>query len=269
MAAVFVEVSGDVAHVRQEAPLYVNVLKGRDSILMMPTDQGGGIHNGETHAYDLTLSAGSSVVWKPAGAVLSRAARLADAPEGFIEQRIRVSDSRLDFINRPTILCRQSRLVTSTRISVEEAGQVSYVEISGAGRFAMGEHWVFDSLSNHLEVRMNGHLTYLERWDLSDGRYPQSPGGFRNCRLFATAVFCGEGAGVRALSLSDFWRERKTPGLYCESARIADQCWIVKCLDIDGVVLNRTIHENIWRGEMLPDDVGTAVNDHALLKSAR
>ncbi len=246
MARAALQVSGSRFAVQQEAPLYVNVLKTRNSILAMPTDQGGGIHNGEKHEYDLSVLGGARLAWKPAGATLARAGQSGAAGTGGIRQTIFVEDSELCFLNRPVIVCEASRMSLITRLQINGRGRASYVEIAGSGRSAMGEHWRFASFSNQLDVILNERLVYREKWDLARDRFPHSAAGFRNCRLFASAVFCGADAQTRAEALSTFWRNGGSENLFCESAAVADNCWLVKCLDVDGLSLNRMLGEKIW-----------------------
>jgi urease accessory protein UreH len=72
----------------------------------------------------------------------------------------------LEMVLEPIIPFADSRLEQSTRIDLEEGGQLAYWEGFMTGRVGRGESWQFQELASETSLYVAGELTYLDRFQL-------------------------------------------------------------------------------------------------------
>ena len=188
---------------RYQAPLFVNVLRtAGDTLLAMPSDQGGGLRTGDRHRQRLLLDHGAEVTWAPPASTLCMpAAARSPTPQASREAGTApahlqlVADVRgasyLRVAGRPLIPFAGADVQQTTVVRLAAGSQCLLVESGCPGRTQMGESWAFTYLAYHLTILNDRTVVYRERWQLCPPAVPHGPSGFGGYLGWATCVASG------------------------------------------------------------------------------
>lgn len=209
-----------------ESPLYLNTIKRGKSMLAIPSDMSGGLRNGDSQKFTVTLKERASLLWEaPASTLFHRSTREEAAA---LNQEISVNEeSSLRFLGKVNIPCAGANIVQSTRIEADAKSSLFYLDIWSAGRTASGEEWAFDSLKNRLNLFYNNSPIYKEAWTLKKDHIPKGASGFRGASLWITIIALGkEPLAFMEKKIAEF----RNCGFLIEAAPVAEGVMLCKGL---------------------------------------
>lgn len=158
----------------QRPPLSLTVLERPDHLLVMPSDQSGGLRGGDRTATELRVEGEGAVVWSPPTSSLYFPS--ADRT-GVCRTSVTVAvepGSRLWWVPPVSIPCAQARIEQTVEVRAAPGAELLYWDAWADGRTASGERSRFASLSNHLEFSWDGRVLFRESWSLGP-EAPSSP----------------------------------------------------------------------------------------------
>lgn len=179
----------------QRPPLTLTVLERPSGLWALPTDQSGGARGGDQLSTEIVVRDGARLDWlPPASALYFPSADRTRVCQ--LRTRIEVAPgSRLDYLPKVSIPCREARVDQEVVIETASDGELLYWDGWSDGRTASGERGLFASLSNRLELRVEGRLVFQERWTLQGGtRADPDPAGLRG----ACQWWLGLAVGLRS-----------------------------------------------------------------------
>lgn len=157
----------------QRPPLSLTVLERADRLLVLPSDQSGGLRGGDRVTTRVRVAGHGRVEWRPptSGLYFPSADRRGTCT---VQTHIELgSGCRLAWLPPVAIPCTGARIEQTVMISLEPGVEFLYWDGWIDGRAASGERGGFSSISNDLEVRWDGRAVFRERWTLQGG----GPGG--------------------------------------------------------------------------------------------
>lgn len=186
------KVSGRSWRREQRPPLSLTVLERPDRLLVLPSDQSGGLRGGDRVVTEVSVDQGGQVEWRPptSGLFFPSVDRKGTC---VVSARLGVtSGSRLAWIPPVAIPCAGARIDQSVWIEGEPGAELLYWDGWADGRTASGERGAFARISNQLEVRWGGKIVFRERWSLDGGRPGlPDPAGFQGACQWHLALAAG------------------------------------------------------------------------------
>jgi urease accessory protein UreH len=227
-------VSGDKYNLRHTSPLYLNVIK-KEQIEAFPTDQSGGIRSGDFHNYSLFLDSNANVVWYSPASTLCYPSMYSLDDCCSLNFNINLANSKLIFINKPLIPCKDSNIKQKIEIKVDSSSSLIYWDAINSGRIAHNEQWEFLRFGNKLELHCDNTLAYKENWTLTKNMIPTNLSGFGENNLYATGIFYGSIALEKLETLKQICNEHN---IIYSVGEIDEKTFIIKLIDKTGIGLN-------------------------------
>ena len=109
--------------------------------------------------------------------------------------------AHLELYLEPVIPFADSIFRQTTSIEVAPGGQVVFWEAFMAGRVGSGESWKFRELSSETRLRLNNHLSYLDRFRLLANSLAENTWAMGNHAYVGTGLCVGASAKILAASL--------------------------------------------------------------------
>lgn len=183
---------------RQRPPMSLTVLDRHDHLLVLPSDQSGGLRGGDRIATEVRVSGAGAVQWRPPSSSLYFPSANRDATCHVSNDLSVDAGSFLAWSPPVSIPCREARVDQSVTIDLVAGSGLFYWDCWADGRTASGERGAFAWLKNSLEVRWEGRTVFRERW-VHSGTRPASedPAGFHG----ASQWHLGLAAGPQGLAL--------------------------------------------------------------------
>ena len=153
----------------QRPPVSLTVLERADRLLVLPSDQSGGLRGGDRVTTQVRVLERGWVDWRPPTSNLyfpSANRRETCTVHTHIEVG---SEGRLAWLPPVAIPCTGARIEQEVSIWLTPGVEFLYWDGWIDGRAASGERGGFSSISNDLEVRWDGRAVFRERWTLRGG----------------------------------------------------------------------------------------------------
>ena len=228
-------VSGDKYNLCHNPPLYLNVIK-EEKIEAFPTDQSGGIRGGDSHNYSLSMDSNANVVWYSPASTLCYPSMYSLDDCCNLSFNINLINSKLIFINKPLIPCKDSNIKQKIKIEVDSNSSLVYWDAISSGRTAHNEKWDFRCFENKLELHCDNILVYKENWTLTKNMIPTNLSGFGENNLYATGIFFGTTALEKLERLKQICNKNKCS---YSIGKILDNFAILKLVDNSGIFINK------------------------------
>ncbi|WGK70107.1 urease accessory protein UreD [Candidatus Haliotispira prima] len=206
--------------------------------MAIPSDQGGGIRNGDMHAFAINLREGAFLTWAPPASTLFHKSHQTEEPSRVTQTITLASSSGLSFIGKTNIPCEDANFKQETTISMDRDSHLFYQDIWSPGRVASGEKWAFTSMANQFQLYIEGILVYKENWSLQKENIPLGIGGFMGCDLWLTALAFGP-QGEATLETEK--RKLTKQGFLLETACLAKGVKILKGLRFDSLTYHLSV----------------------------
>ena len=184
-----------LAHAYAEPPLRVGpTFAIGDAALLIPVCSGPGIFAGDTLRQSIHVRGGARVALVSQSALQVHPSD-ADAPARIDHRYVVDDEGELHCHWDPLIPFAGARVEQRLAIDAAPRARVYWSDALMSGRAGRGERWQFDRLAHELRVRVDGAVTYLERFalephrdrDAARDRPPTAHDG-RGCDYFGTAV---------------------------------------------------------------------------------
>ncbi len=213
----------------QRPPLTLTVIEKDDHLLVIPADQSGGLRGGDVTRTSVEVSDGGKVDWRPpsSGLYYPSVSR-----QGIcrVETLLAVeAGSSLLWLPKVAIPCSGAIVEQSTELRIQTGGELLYWDSWADGRTSSGERGSFGSLSNRLDLILDGRLRFRERW-LFEGRLASlnsDPAGFQGACQWHLGLALGATA-LRALQeRAALWA---SAGETVELGELDEGLWIARVL---------------------------------------
>lgn len=214
---------------RQKPPLTLSVLEWPDRLLAMAIDQSGGQRGGDRLRTDVFVGDQGRLDWLPPSSSLFFPS--ADRQKAcVVETRLKVeAGSQLVWCPRVSIPCAGARVEQTTVLEVATGAELLFWDGWADGRTSAGERGAFASLSNRLELRLDGRLVFQERWTLTgtERAAQPDPAGFQGACQWYLGLAAGEVSRQALADRVNVWREA---GERVEMGELDEDLWIARVL---------------------------------------
>ena len=201
-------VRGRVWRRTQRPPLSLTVLERPDRLLVMPSDQSGGLRGGDRVTTEVAVSEDGRVDWLPptSGLFFPSLDRQGTC---VVAVRLEVAPgSRLAWVPPVAIPCAGARIDQSVELNGEPGTELFYWDGWSDGRTSSGERGAFERLTSRLEVRWGGRTVFQERWTLvGAGPGPTlDPAGFQGACQWHLAIAGGPASTLALKARVEAWK---------------------------------------------------------------
>jgi urease accessory protein UreH len=208
--------------------LTLTVLERPASLWALPTDQSGGTRGGDQLRTEVAVREDASLDWLPPASALYFPA--ADRT-GVCQLRTLLevaSGCRLAWLPKVSIPCRDAKVDQEVVIEAASGSELLYWDGWSDGRTASGERGLYAALSNRLEFRVDGRLTFQERWTIEGGtRADPDPAGLRGACQWWLGLAVGEESRAALAARVERWQ---SAGESAEYGELADGVWLARAL---------------------------------------
>lgn len=129
-----------------------------------------------------------------------------------------------------------SRFEQRTHIDLEKDAQLFFIETLAPGRVASGESFAFSSYRNRLELRYDGKLSALEKFEISPESKTHSGWAAAFENPFYISIYIVSPKLENASPLFQAIHDLQTDSLFCGSSQLNHgPCWNIKILSPNAV----------------------------------
>jgi len=213
----------------QRPPLSLTVIEKNTHLLVIPADQSGGLRGGDVSCTSVEVFGGGKVDWRPptSGLYYPSANR-----QGVCRVKTRLvveAGSSLSWMPKVSIPCSGAIVEQSTELQIQTGAEFLYWDGWADGRTSSGERGAFGTLSNRLDLVLDGRLRFRERWSY-EGVRPSGetdPAGFQGACQWHVGLALGA-ASLRALQQrTALW---VSAGETAECGELDEGLWIARVL---------------------------------------
>lgn len=212
----------------QRPPLSLTVLERPDHLLVLPSDQSGGLRGGDQTATVLEVTGEGAVVWNPPTSSLYFPS--ADRT-GVCRASVTVAvepGSRAWWVPPVSIPCAQARIEQTVEVWAAPGAELLYWDGWADGRTASGERSRFSRLANRLEFRWNDRVLFRECWSLGpEAPSSSDPAGLQGACQWHLGLAAGPRSIEALVTRVRLWKQR---GQVAEVDELAEGVYLARVL---------------------------------------